>query len=81
MEITMPYEIRTNAFYSDVIEWLQENVGDLLWHRAIVEWRGRGWTVNNIGLNLGNGVKCEYLIRVDDPKLAVLAMLRWSNTQ
>lgn len=70
----MPYEVRTNAFYSDVIEWLQENVGDLLWSRPIVEWRGRGWTMNSIG-SLDSGYR--YLIRMDDAELAVMCALRW----
>lgn len=70
----MPYEVRTNAFHSDVVEWLQENVGDLLWSRPIVEWRGKGWTMNSIG-PLDSGYR--YLIRIDDAELAVLCSLRW----
>lgn len=70
----MPYEVRTNAFYSDVIEWLQENVGDLLWSRPIVEWKGRGWTMNSIGSLESNH---RYLIRIEDAELAVMCALRW----
>lgn len=66
----MPYEVITNAFHSDVVEWLQENVGDLLWSRPIVEWRGRGWTINSMGH--------RYLIRIDDAELAVVCALRWN---
>lgn len=74
----MPYEVRTNAFYSDVVEWLQENVGDLLWSRPIIEWRGHGWTMNHFG-SLENAYTqgYRYLIRIDDAKLAVMCALRW----
>lgn len=76
----MPYEIKTNGFHNDVVEWLQENVGNLLWSRPIVEWRGRGWTMNHVGslTNTINDGTCRYLIRVDDERLAILTMLRWS---
>ena len=70
----MPYEIRTNAYYEDVIEWLQENVGDLLWSRPILEWRGRGWTINR----LGSATDYKWLIRIDDSRLAMITTLRWS---
>lgn len=75
----MPYEVRTNAFHSDVVEWLQENVGDLLWSRPIVEWRGLGWTMNSMGsiTNSRDGQGYGYLIRIDDAELAVVCALRW----
>lgn len=76
----MPYEVKTNGFYSEVVEWLQENVGDLLWSRPIVEWRGRGWTMNHLGslINDSNDGNYRYLIRIDDVKLATVCALRWS---
>jgi hypothetical protein len=76
----MPYEVRTNAFHSNVVEWLQENVGDLLWSRPIVEWRGRGWTMNALGalVNDSNDGKHRYLIRLDNAELAVMCALRWN---
>jgi hypothetical protein len=75
----MPYEVRTNAFHSDVVEWLQENVGDLLWSRPIVEWKGKGWTMNHLGsliTDSNNGYR--YLIRIDDVELSVMCALRWN---
>lgn len=72
----MPYQVRTNAFHSDVVEWLQENVGNLLWSRPIVEWRGQGWTMNHFG-SLDSGYR--YLIRIDDAELATICALKWSG--
>ena len=75
----MPYEITTTAYYEDVISWLQENVGDLLWSRPVVEWRGRGWTMNILGMKRSvHQSYTTYTIRLDDAKLATLAALRWS---
>lgn len=75
----MPYEVRTNAFHSDVVEWLQENVGDLLWSRPIMEWKGRGWTMNSLGtLVVKDNPGYRYLIRIDDAELAVVCALRWN---
>lgn len=77
----MPYEVTTNAYYEDLIEWLQINVGDLQWSRPIVEWKGRGWTINAQGAVRPRGLPTaiSYIIRVDDPKLATLAALRWTS--
>jgi hypothetical protein len=77
----MPYEITTDAHYEDLIAWLQTNVGDLQWSRPIVEWKGRGWTVNAKGATYRKGLTpaVSYIIRVDNPKLATLAALRWAS--
>ena len=75
----MPYEITTNAYYEDIIEWLQTNVGDLQWSRPIVEWKGKGWTMNSLGGTKFKQTGYLYVIRVDDAKLATLAALRWSS--
>lgn len=72
----MPYEVKTNAFHTDVVGWLQENVGDLLWRRPIVEWKGRGWTMNHLG---GTDTDHRYLIRIDDKELATICALKWSG--
>jgi hypothetical protein len=77
----MPFEITTTAHYEDVIEWLQTNIGELLWSRPVVEWKGRGWTVNSYGsLRLRSSSSVvSYIIRIDNPKLATLAALRWQS--
>lgn len=75
----MPYEIKSNASYEDLIPWLQENVGDLQWSTPVTMWQGKGWSVNSIGLTLkGYDLKTRYLIRIDDSKLATICALRWS---
>jgi hypothetical protein len=75
----MPYEVTTNAFHEDVVSWLQENVGNLLWSRPIVEWHGRGWAMNSLGYEPTGNRDFRYIIKVDDPKLATLTALRWSS--
>jgi hypothetical protein len=76
----MPYEVKTNGFHDEVVEWLQENVGDLLWSRPIVEWKGKGWTMNHFGslINESNPGRYRYLIRINDAELATMCALRWS---
>lgn len=77
----MPHEFTTSAFYGEVVPWLQENVGKLLWSRPIVEWKGEGWTMNSLGIEDRSNVvyKAQYLVRVDNPELAAVAALRWSG--
>ena len=77
----MPYEITTSAYCDDVVAWLQTNIGDLQWSRPNVEWKGRGWTLNAKGAVSPRGFssRISYIIRVEDPKLATLAALRWSS--
>ena len=80
----MPYEVKTNGFHSEVVEWLQENVGDLLWSRPIIEWRGRGWTMNHMGPPFNDTSQpysnggYRYLVRIDDAEIAVMCALRWT---
>ena len=33
--------------YSDIIQWLQENVGPLLHYQPIIFWHGDGWHMRN----------------------------------
>ena len=33
--------------YSEIIQWLQENVGPLLHHQPIIFWHGDGWHMRN----------------------------------
>ena len=76
----MLHEITTNAYYEDLIEWLQTNVGKLLWSRPIVEWKGRGLSINHLGGTSFRQDSYRYLVRIDDSRLATLAALRWSST-
>jgi hypothetical protein len=74
----MPYVVKTSAFYEDVISWLQTNVGDLLWSRPIIEWKGRGWTMNALGGTMSKESGFLYLIRIDDKELATICALTWT---
>lgn len=76
----MPYTVTSNAFYEDLVSWLQENVGDLLWSRPIIEWKGRGWSMNGMGtMPKGYDGTYRYLIRIDDKELATMCALTWSG--
>ena len=77
----MPFEIITKAHPEDVIAWLQEYVGELLWSKPIIEWHGKGWCINSYGLvsNRGKPSSISYIIKIDNPKLATLAALRWQG--
>lgn len=71
-------EVITDAFCLDVVEWLQENVGSLLWCRPNVEWKGQGWTLNAYGYNKSKN-KTYYMIRIGNDKLGMLAQLKWGS--
>jgi len=75
----MPFEIETRSHPDDFIPWLQERVGDLLWSRPVVEWKGKGWTVNAFGAVRPSSLSSSFIIRINDPKLATLAALRWQS--
>lgn len=76
----MPYEVVVSMYYEEAIEWLQENVGNLLWSRPIIEWKGEGWTMHSLGVRDRSTViyKPQYLIRIDDAKLAMWAKIALS---
>lgn len=72
----MPYEIITCEYADDVVEWLQVNIGELLWSRPNIEWRGKGWTINAYGIGRSQD-RMYYLVKVDDAKMATLAALKF----
>lgn len=74
----MPYNIEAKGPPDQIVEWLAANAGPLMWGRPNVEWKGRGWTMHAMGFERGSAGGYYYLIRLDDPKVAALAALRWS---
>lgn len=40
-----PYSVNSYRFYSEILEWLQVNVGELLWSHPIIAWHGEGWHI------------------------------------
>lgn len=74
----MPYEVLTDGFHDDLVSWCQQYVGDLLWSRPNVEWKGQGWTINAYGFS-NNRNRTFYMIKLEDRKLATFAELRWGT--
>ena len=70
----MIHTIVTDQYYADVIEWLQTNVGDLLCSQPCMWWSGVGWSMNQ----LGQTDHVRYMIRLADPQLAALCVLKWA---
>ena len=66
----MIVEVRGWEKWNDIVSWLCENVGHLLWAQPIVEWHGYEWHMRRTATG--------YEIRVDDEELAVLTLLRWA---
>ena len=53
----------------EVLQWLQDRVGPMLWSRPIVEYCGKGWHMV-VQQNI-------WEIKIDDPKLHTLAILKF----
>jgi hypothetical protein len=76
--------IRTHQPWPEVLSWLQQNVGDLLWSQPIVSWRGQGWhmksgrSMDPLGSPRGSMGTSFYDVEFDDPKQAVAFALKWS---
>lgn len=65
---------------SEIVQWLQENIGPTLHSQPIIFWHGRGWHMRSYyTTNLDNPNKNDHgwCIEVEDPKLAMLCGLRW----
>ena len=69
-----PHSIQCDKFYNEILQWLQENVGNIKWSHPIVSWHGEGWfmkmtpKVNRRGLS---SVAC-YTVYFEDEKYATL---------
>lgn len=74
----MPYNIEARGQPNQIVEWLVQNAGPVLWARPNMEWHGRGWSMHSIGFERGTGNGLVYLIRLDNERAATLAALRWS---
>jgi hypothetical protein len=64
-----------------MIRWCEENVGELLWSRPIIEWHGKGWHIKNASIPDSKWSKrtirvCE--ITIDDEQLLTQFVLRWA---
>ena len=71
--------IMTSAYWEDALNWLQQNVGRLLWQNPIIEWRGQGWHMKctPTWANRGHASRPKYEVAFDDPAQAMIFALRW----
>jgi hypothetical protein len=66
--------------WAEIVQWLQYNVGTLLWKQPIISWHGDGWhmkstpKVNQRGLS----AKPCFTVEFDNEKMAMLFALKWS---
>lgn len=74
----MTRTVLTAAYYTEVVDWLTENVGPVLWSQPIIQWKGRGWHMK--GHARPDSPDYYWSITIDEPRLAMLAALRWGWT-
>ena len=75
----MPHNIIARGNYNEIVEWLEENIGKVLWSRSIIEWKGSGWSMNLYGYNDTFPYQpASFIVRIDDERLALLCSLRWA---
>ena len=58
--------------YSDILQWLQDNIGPLLHYQSIIFWHGEGWHVRQYAgktKDEPNGWSIEFDDSVDDNKI------------
>lgn len=67
----------TTRPWAEVLAWLQENVGDLLWSQPIIAWHGDGWHMKSTPIVRQRGLSPTpcYTVKIDNPALAVLFRL------
>ena len=72
--------VLTTAPWAEVLSWLQQNVGNLLWSQPIVAWHGEGWHMKSRSevWHRGKPNPMGYEVTFDDPKLAVIFALKWT---
>ena len=70
----------TAAPWAEVLSWLQQNVGNLLWSQPIMAWHGEGWHMKSHPevAPRGQSNRIRYQVTFDDPKLAVIFALKWA---
>lgn len=54
----------------EVLEWLQENVGPMLWRKPVVEYHGQGWHMIV--------QDSRYRVDIDDKEKYLIAILMFS---
>lgn len=71
-----PTQVRSNRHYGEILEWLQTNVGTVLWSHPIITWHGNGWHMKRHTEVMPRGVSNNYyIVEFEDPKMATLFAL------
>lgn len=75
----MAVTIKVYKPYAPVLQWLQDNVGPILHHKAIVFWHGQGWHLKFASEVAPRGHLGRYYCSVefDDEKTAIWFGLVW----
>lgn len=69
--------VRSYRYYTEILEWLQTNVGDILWSHPLIAWHGNGWHIKQITdvAPRGSIRPASYLVEFDDEKKATMFAL------
>lgn len=71
--------VRSYAPYAEILAWLQQHVGVLLWSQPIITWHGEGWHITS-GATVaprGQAARTYFDVEFDDPKHATHFALIW----
>lgn len=73
----MSATVKSTRYYTEILEWLQENVGDILWSHPLVAWHGNGWHINQHVEVAPRGSRPQtyFLVKFDDEKHATMFAL------
>lgn len=76
----MPYEVRVMADRTELIQWLEINVGKFTANTHFYAAKGVGWEILPYGVDYGRSAFEEpkrFMIRIWDVDKAFLTRLRW----
>jgi len=75
----MAMTIKVYQSYKPILEWLQDNVGPTLHHKAIIFWHGKGWhlTVGHEVASIGQMGRPYCTVEFEDEKTAMWFSLLW----
>ena len=73
----MTASVKSYRFYTEILQWLQENVGNILWSQPIISWHGEGWHIKSTPEVMPRGVSSRscYTVTFEDDKKATMFAL------
>lgn len=77
-----PYKVYTfSKNFSEIVQWLQDNVGQLLHSNPIIFWHGEGWHMRSYYVTSDDRSQNQsgWCIEIEDEKKATLCALKWSG--